>query len=102
MKLLSFEQLEFGNWATYPKERGRYLIIYSEHNSPLYDYQLVYFRPESDGESKGFYLDSDCDMSNEVSIAWGWEPHEYMFLPNLLSNDGKYKDISSIEKILKM
>lgn len=100
---MEFQKFNSKDWSTYPKKCGEYLVIYKEPNSNFRFYQKLYFRPESEGEDKkGFYLFSECESKMEVQKNWNWELLEYMFLPNLISEDGEYESItdSGLEDVL--
>lgn len=83
-----------------PEERGQYLVIYTDKGSDIENYQLTYYRPKEDGDKAGFYIDVDCTLENEVRRAFNWEIKKYMFLPNLLTKDGKYLPLDIFDETI--
>lgn len=76
-----------GDWDTYPKSRGQYLIRYLDGD---FEYYMITYFHTKDEENPGFYFDADCSKESEIENKWGYKPIAWVYLPNPWRENGLY------------
>lgn len=93
---MNFIKMTAGNYETYPKKSGQYLIKY--HQGSMNYYMIAYFwakgdkmnnwPDEEDPDKFGFFYDENCEKeANIEGPNWNLVPYEYIMLPDIIKTE---------------
>ena len=84
-----------GDYSTYPKERGQYLLKYKLDG--INYYMIAFFWPKGDPMSNwpnepdpdkfGFFYDENCEKEANIETQWHFQPYAYCYLPEIIGKE---------------